>query len=406
MRRFGCSLMAAVALTACGDAEHGQNLGNADPAREDVATIEQASAGYDSSVQLWPNVVNVCLMNPNTPPADRAVMQAALANSWQVNSGLTFNWLGDCPLGSTNPNVMPISYIMPQNGGQGGGKCNPGRGGARIPAGECQAAAGCQCYFIDYHFLDSDPNFDGTRALSSIIIHEVGHGLGVPHEHQRADRPAYVGNNGQGSVAGEPQRCPDPSAATCCPDQLNLTNKWTTNDNFLKLPNLKLLTLYDAKFSVMSYCRDVDGNGLPGDVNGTSYFSGQDALGIEMMYPKSFGRKPVMVGGFGDGAGSQYVVRSDTPVGLRVDWVARGAMPTMSASPGDPTHAFHDVQWKGTAGTISTQLSPNLVISSAQTIQVQLVDAYYRAHPLTGVAVVPSNAKWTAIQGTAMVALL
>lgn len=312
--------------------------------------------------------VNFCFVNSGLA-REKGVVRNAINSSWGASSGLHITWPANigtdlCPQspagsGNVDRSYLPIYLRAASGPGDWGGSCQPGYGG-RMSKSDCGGSVACQCQFSTASF-ETDPD----AWLSNVSIHEIGHGLGLPHEHQRRDRPSDI--------------------SSTCVDPNNASANWVSGGNYQILTDLVLLTRYDGLGSIMSYCRDWDQNGV-WDTPPSAELSDMDRLGIEMMYPKNYGRKPVL-SGFGDASGSQYIVRSDTATQLNVDWVVRGAL----------TGSLRNVQWANASTVLSTSPNPSIVITTTMPIWVQLDDAFGRHHPWTQTTAVPNNAMHAAI---------
>jgi hypothetical protein len=354
-----CSLL----LAACG--------GLPTDADEQMTEKQSALAAYPGATWDSNNrIVNVCFINSGFA-TEKTLVKNAVAAAWGVNSGLTFNWPANigtdvCPQsppgsGTIAPQYMPIWVHAPVDSGDWGGNCAPGYGSRQTDiATFCGNIATCQCMFSTASLTTN-----GNAFLAQTSVHEIGHGLGLPHEHQRADRPSNI--------------------ATTCVDPNNATADWVNGGNYQKLTTLKLLTDYDGLGSLMSYCRDFDQNGV-WDNPPFAQPSPLDALGIEIMYPKNFNRKPIL-GGFANASGSQFIVRSDKATAMKIDWIARGGHTT----------AVKNVRWSDNVTVFSTAVSPSLLITSTKIIKVQLDDTFNRHHAWTQTTAVPSNTRHTAL---------
>ena len=176
--------------------------------------------------------------------------QEALEEQWGKYSDLTFVWHGDCPT-SIPAHWVPIRMVEGSSDGSIGGYASWGAGDRNGQTNWIQGTDPESSITVNAY--ENGP-FSEPQT-KSMFVHEVGHVLGWPHEHERADRPM--------SFAA----CDDLGKATTLP------------------PNHTHLTEYDPD-SIMNYCRDVNG-----DNQGDGYtpavsasLTAQDRAGAQMLF--------------------------------------------------------------------------------------------------------------------------
>jgi hypothetical protein len=202
------------------------------------------------------------------------------------------------------------------------------------------------------------------------VVHEIGHGLGMHHEHQRSE---FVACPGHQALIDAWNRCtaaydatpkqpctaadvnfifnPDPNVSVptiiTAEQRAKIEEVRTAN---LPDPNAAKLTVYDPQ-SVMSYC----GIEFGGSEKPTNF----DLLGMEMLYPLNTGHKlRCKKGCFNTPSG--VVVRTDGIV--TSGWFARGAirvpMSLTTATSASPSTISATSLPSGTASVSFTLLDP------------------------------------------------
>lgn len=328
---------------------------------EGFGTTSSNLAAINSN-SLWnqsQNVVNVCWSSTGKATQKNKIRDAIEA-TWKAHSGLIFNWPATtdtvCPVNPSS-SWMPIQILSASSYG---GKCQFGYGG-RLSQNDCGGVT-CQCYVNDAYGAATP-----LQEVAKAAVHEVGHGLGLAHEHKRKDRPVDI--------------------ADTCADPNDTPESWVSNEQYTKDTTLKLLTPYDGLGSIMSYCIEPSRDGATVIEADVFRLGTTDRLGIEMLYPFNLSRKPVLLGGVQNSSGSVTVVRSDVTTTLNIDWVARGAL----------TSSLSNIHWKDNNGIFSSLPSPTITITSSRTIELELDDPLGRHHSWTATSVIASNALHTAI---------
>jgi hypothetical protein len=370
------SLVVAAGFSSCAGGFEDQS--SMDEGEVGSGVLEQGLAAIPNT-PLWDEaggVVTICWTNTGLSTAKTRIREA-VDSSWNAYSGLTFIWPSSA--NSTCPRSGDIvdSEYMPifvQDAPSFGGVCSFGFGG-RQDKSVCGGVMQCQCVINT-----ASDSTEVAREVEYATIHEVGHGLGMIHEHQRVDRPSNIAST-----------CTDPN-----PDP----TKWTTNGNYTIINPAVLATKYDASSSMMSYCYDPDNDGVQGELRvnpggGYPMLGPLDRLGMEMFYPFSFSRLPVASSGIGNAAGTEYVVRSDVATPLLTDWSDRGALSSFLKNSSPPA----SIRWKDATTNVvfSTSVSPSLTLSSTKVVAVEVDDALGRHHSWTSATMIPDNARFSGV---------
>ncbi|MFZ5442327.1 MAG: hypothetical protein ACOZQL_20125 [Myxococcota bacterium] len=273
--------------------------------RTSTTEVAQQELAAFPGVVLWPPNINLCfsfepLPNGSFPIDETEAMDSvlsALNDSWAAASSLQFTNTGTCP--GTIPNgTMRLKLQAAVEG-----------------AGMCGAGLGSSCNIG----VAGD-----TASIKSVAVHEVGHSLGLGHEHQRSiggalEQPLCFCEEVRRSQAEQVVAANQPMTfpATNCWAQVTLdvatARQWLAD----RQPQaLNALTAFDTE-SVMNYC----------STRGPKFIlSEKDRLGVEMLYPIDMSGRaihPIGPGAFITQTG--LVVRSDTQISLATDWTARGA---------------------------------------------------------------------------------
>ncbi len=295
-----CALPVAV-LSCSASSEQAPEMSEA---REDVASFAQAATSY-TNIDYWnsPGVVEVCFMKAIgrawTAADDSRSDQAMLAiqQTWGAVSGITLSRVGSPQCSSPSSNSITL---LLRDQVSGGGGCVAGKGARQNPGAGNDHTPNVQCT------LRSGPN-QTDEFFMAVATHEVGHALGLSHEHQRAVSSG-------GTLVHEVELCP------------TRLSEWTNNPNDSQLRPISrpTLTPYD-RCSALNYCRaDWDCSNLVNrsPANMRPSLSSLDILGAEILYP----RENALPLGCNKGCfltGDGALVRADGSV--RDNWTSRGA---------------------------------------------------------------------------------
>jgi hypothetical protein len=307
MSRISSRAVAVCALSVLGGCsseaqwEDDQRLGQA----------EQPSAAHSLNAwTAWPMPLSLCF----TRAAGLSIPDFNTMKSW-VTAGLGETW-GQVPgMGFVEGCTAGAMGITLQHG-DAFGFCGTGQGASCTISGRVS---------------------DGSERLKATAVHEVGHGLGLLHEHQRVDAgPLCPGEQaildacqacaGSSSSCSPAPKCPAWAFNGCffgnvtMPQTLSTDQCWAAKGRVadrVPISGAELLTVPDPR-SIMSYCAVPNGRD-PDDYMPTQY----DLLGMEMLYPADRDyRMGCASGCFATSSG--VIVRSDGAV--TSEWTARGAL--------------------------------------------------------------------------------
>jgi hypothetical protein len=294
--------------------------------REDTTEVVNAPlAAYDFSTwTAWTMPVDVCFLKDTnlTPTAAQytslqSTIMAGLQQTWGQVPGVSFVSHGDC--GAIPPSNY-LHLVVHWEAGAGG---------------VCGAGVGTTCHFGGA--TDTQSNID---FLKQVATHEVGHGLGLAHEHQRVDanscekaladacvRCKQSIDANQSCAAADWNTCnethtcvattpltPAQAMQTCVPLNQTPYQKMAENiGNNAAIATLQRMTAYDPD-SIMNYCRQASGYQL----------TPLDLLGLEMIYPLNV-NYPIGCSDSCFYANGGVITRQDHGA-VTTSWMTRGAL--------------------------------------------------------------------------------
>lgn len=284
--------------------------------------------------------------------AARTTIFAALQSTWQTASAVSFVNEGTCT-GSYDPqSTMKIRLIADWD--------------AR---GDCGGLRGASC----------NVGIRTSARIADVAVHEVGHGLGFPHEHQR---PSADGG-WEVALCSLEGAIYDQGRATFAADGGGVVEI----GNRMPLPMHKL-TPWDQQ-SIMNYCSRKDNNGAP---IGGAVLTYYDRLGAEMLYPYSLTRLVVPAKAVAFATSAGRVIRADES--LVTDWTARGALPDV--------YGASEITWRidSLVATYGVSLPPVLLSNRGlgyHDVWGEFTDVFVRSQYLAPVAVAQDTGLHTAL---------
>lgn len=325
MLRLASCLLVTTVLAACGIGGKVELIDSESKKQKLAAKPGYSGVWPDHNIKLCFTDLNVNndkkLSDKEFNMAKEAITEG-LRESWAASSAVSFS------IGCTG-NTLPIKLNWTKDDGQPqyGGACGYG------PSTTCVV----ETKFPENY--DHPDNYDDLNLyllrLKGIAIHEVGHALGIPHEHQRADS---TGETWEEPLCTNKQAAYDKAIidiSIYANDESDEAKKIIENakniiKNHEQIPSLEKLTPHDP-FSIMNYCRNDNlvALGMYPDKDRAVAFpplSYLDRLGIEMLYPVSF--QPEIRGDLCFGK-----ICREERLRFVTEWFARGALPSSFFTP-------------------------------------------------------------------------
>ena len=237
---------------------------------------------------------------------------------WGASSGLTFNVTGDCP---AQPPVDDLVINLRDYGVQNGS------------SGFCGLGVGAHCEF--------GANTTNYADLGWVALHEIGHALGLPHEHQRMDAVLCE------DLAARIAACDECTNDGCTPGAIGVCScpsvdyETCFRRTARTRPNtlLTLAELYEARGVLNDGAPRADVLGLtdydPSSVMNycgprPDFSSPLDKIGIQILYPSGTTLNPACAEGCWS-TSEGLLLHSNGAIEDR--WKARGALAWWSQLP-------------------------------------------------------------------------
>jgi hypothetical protein len=235
-------------------------------------------------------------------------MFAALNATWGTIPGVTFTDVGECAGAAFDMSVTFTNDAF-------GGSCGRGVGNCAVNGPDMDVSANAQ------------------STIQGVAVHEIGHGMGLLHEHQMPGAPPLcpyekgILDSCRSCIAASDMGTPCAVShyKGCFGKTIVIAHILDGNerataqryiDDRATVSDAKVLTTYDP-LSIMDYCNYTNGRDRT-DFTATAL----DRLGMEMLYPST------RTYGIGCGGGCLYsgdgvILRSNGAI--TSEWAARGA---------------------------------------------------------------------------------